>query len=251
MTARKSLTYCVVLAITALLSTSSTAATLIFAVADGSVRDGLAAAKDDAPDDVIENSAAQMVDVPPFEDRGIIEFNLAGLALPIARAKLSLPVFASMGPFPFDIDVFAYSADGQLTLSDWAGGTFLRSFRYRGKQVVKLDVTSAVEAALAAGQQFIGFRFEFAEPSSIALNGPFLAFHTVELPPAATLRINERSAGGSLTGVVPERVICRNLTTGQTVTIKAHEGDSRACVEAGLDVRPGDQIMQTTTGSAE
>lgn len=251
MTTGKSLTHCVLLAITALVSTSSAAATLIFAVADGSVRDGLAASKDDAPDDVIENSVAQILDVPTFEDRGIIEFSLAGLALPISRAKLSLPVFASMGPFPFDIDVFAYSADGQLTLSDWAGGTFLRSFRYRNKRVVKLDVTSAVEAALAAGQQFIGFRFEFAEPSPIAQNGPFLAFHTVELPPPATLRINARSAGGSSTGVVPKRVICRNLTTGQTVTIKATEGDSRDCVDAGLDVRPGDQIIQTTTGSAE
>ncbi|WP_153067160.1 hypothetical protein [Steroidobacter cummioxidans] len=251
MATRKFLTHCALVAITASVSTASAAPTLTFAVADGSVRDGLAAPKDDAPDDIIENSVAQILDIPTFEDRGIIEFNLAGLDLPVSHARLSLPAFASMGPFPFDIEVFAYPADGQLTLSDWTGGTFLRSFRYRGKEVVRLDVTSAVEAALAAGQQFIGFRFEFAEPSPIAQNGPFLAFHTVELPPPATLRINQRNAGGSMSSVVPEGVICRNLTTGQSVTINANAGDARDCAAAGLDLRRGDLIIQTLPESAQ
>nr|WP_298720896.1 hypothetical protein [uncultured Steroidobacter sp.] len=249
MATRRSLTDWVLVAIIASISTSSAAATLTFAVADGGVRDGLTAPKDGTPDDIVENSVAQALDVPTFEERGIVEFSLAGLELPIARARLSLPVFASMGPFPFDIDVFAYSADGQLTLSDWTGGTFVRSFRYRGRQVVRLDVTSAVEAALEAGQQFIGFRFEFAEPSPIAMNGPFVAFHTVEVPPAATLRITGRGAGGAMTNVVPEGAICRNLTTGQAVTIDVDPGDAEDCVEAGLELRGGDHMIQTTPES--
>jgi hypothetical protein len=236
------------------------AAAVLTPAADGSVRDGLHSPKDGTPDDVLENAVVQALHTSreelPFEDRGIIEFSLEGLSPPILRARLRLPVFGSMGPYPFRINVFAYRGDGQLALSDWKGGAFAKPFVYSNttdRRVVWVNVTSAVRAAVTAGQRFIGFRFVFAAPSPIPLNGPFIAFNSLEHHPRGgvpTLRVNEGDAGGSLTGVVPEQVICRNMTTGQTVTINT-DGDSWDCVEAGLDVRPGDQIMQTTTGPAE
>lgn len=155
---------------------------------DGSIRDGN---KDGNPDITLDNSGVQLLDIPSFEDRGIIEFSLSGLSKPIFNARLVLPVFGSMGPFPFRVDVFSYTGDGALTLSDWAQGTPLTSFSYSGEQVVTLDVTSFINSAVAAGDAFAGFNFQFAVPSSIDFNGPFVTFRSLELPPAASLRINE------------------------------------------------------------
>jgi hypothetical protein len=250
MKTRKSLSTCVLVGILSSTTAPGVAATLE-PVADGIVEDGLEAPEDGIPDAVLDGSVVQLLDVPRFEHRGIIEFSLANLSAPISRAKLELPVFASNGPFPFTVDVFAYSGDGLLTLADWSGGTLLQSFVYRHKKVVRLDVTSAVREALASGQQFIGFRFEFSEPSQIERNGPFLAFSSIEFPPPATLRINERGAGGSLTGVGAIEVICHNMTTGQIVTIHTIGDEAWDCAEAGLDIRPGDEVMQTTKGRAD
>ena len=157
---------------------------------DGSVRD---ANKDGNPDLTLDNSVVQLLDIPSFEDRGIIEFSLAGLSQPILNAQLVLPVFGSMGPFPFTVDVFGYTGDGAMTLSDWAPGSLLTSFSYSGEQTVTLDVTSLVNSRVAAGDAFVGFNFQFAVPSGINFNGPFVAFGSLEIPPAASLRINELS----------------------------------------------------------
>jgi len=160
--------------------------------ADTTIRDGLEAPKDGTPDTILDGVVIQVLDGPQFEDRGIIEFSLASLDSPVSHARLTLPVFGANGPVPFRIDVFAYSGDGQVGLDDWSGGTKVASFKYRHKPAVRLNVTSAVNAALAAGQQFIGFRFEFAVPSPIELNGPFLSFNSLEFPaggPPASLRV--------------------------------------------------------------
>lgn len=56
--------------------------------------------------------------------------------------------------------------------------------------------------------------------------------------------------GGSVTGVTPTRVICRNLTTRKTVILR--DGTrSWDCEAAGLTVNPGDRIQQTVTGTAD
>jgi hypothetical protein len=151
-------------------------------VVDGSIRDGVPfSAKDGIPDSTLDLSVVQALDVPNFEDRGIIEFSLSGLSQPILNAELVLPVFSSNGPYPFTIDVFGYAGDGVLTLSDWAQGSHLTSFSYSGEQIVTLDVTSFISSAVAAGDAFAGFNFRFAVPSSINLNGPFVAFGSLEI----------------------------------------------------------------------
>ena len=102
-------------------------------------------------------------------------------------------MFASNGPFPFTVDVFGYTGDGVLTLSDWFQGSLLTSFSYSGEQTVTLDVTSFINSRVAAGDAFVGFNFQFAVPSNINLNGPTIAIGSLEFPPAASLRINESS----------------------------------------------------------
>jgi len=58
------------------------------------------------------------------------------------------------------------------------------------------------------------------------------------------------SVGGSVTGISPNRVVCKNLTTGQTVVITDH-ATSWDCKEAGLLVTPGNIVTQTITGPAK
>jgi len=162
------------------------------AVADGVVRDGLGPAKNGVPDNVLDGATVQALDVPNFEDRGVVEFALPP-ALTVTAARIDLVVSASMGPFPFPIEVFGYgastSADGTLATTDWASGTSLGTFMYAGEPTVSFDVTGALVTHL--GSSFVGFRFEFQTPSAINLNGPFVAFHSIESPPAAVLAITE------------------------------------------------------------
>ncbi len=130
--------------------------------------------------------------MPNFEARGIVEFDISSLSGTIFDATLLLGVFRSLGPFPFDIDVFAYSstANGSVGLDDWDAGLLLTTFAHNGEGAVSLDVTSFVQGLVAANEDFAGFRFEFSIPSSIPVNGPFIAFNSVEIPPAAMLEIN-------------------------------------------------------------
>lgn len=162
------------------------------AVADGSVRDGLAPAKNGVPDNVLDGATVQAIDVPNFEDRGIVEFALPP-ALTVTAARIDLVVSGSMGPFPFPIEVFGYgastSADGTLATTDWASGTSLGTLMYAGEPTVSFDVTVAL--VTHAGSPFVGFRFEFQTPSAINLNGPFVAFNSIEFPPAAVLAITK------------------------------------------------------------
>lgn len=150
---------------------------------DGIVRDG---------NTILENSVVQALHAPQFEDRGIIEFDMRGLTGPVLKATLVLRVFASNGPYPFRIDVYGYRGNGRLEVEDWGRGTLVTSFQYAGETLVKLDVTSKVWPMRAAGATHAGFGFRFAEPSDIALNGPFVAFESLESRPAAGLRIVTR-----------------------------------------------------------
>ena len=112
---------------------------------DGNVLDGFGSPKDGVPDNVIAGAIVQVLDnvgVPsPFEDRGIIEFELPSRSGPLTGAELVLPVFGSMGPYPFNIDVFTYAGDGLLSLGDFNAGSLYTSFAYSGEPVVSLDVT--------------------------------------------------------------------------------------------------------------
>jgi hypothetical protein len=165
---------------------------------DAFIRDGLGPAKDGTPDTVIDGGVAlvQVVNVPNFEDRGIIEFGLPSVLFPatVRNARLILPVYGSMGPYPLALDTYAYPGDGAANLSDFAAGVHAGSFSFTGEQTVTLDVTEAV-ANLAGRAAYIGFNLRLPL-SPINLNGPVIAFGSREFGSPAKLVINDEDADG-------------------------------------------------------
>jgi hypothetical protein len=161
-------------------------------VVDGTVRDGLQSPKDGVADAVLDGSVVQVLDVErasqPFEDRGIVEFDVSGFAGSKAKIDLVLTTFDSMGPFPFTVDVLVYAADGSLTPSDFSAGIPVASFEYSGEAHVTIDVTDAIQGRIASGNEIAGFNLRMAAPTTIESNGPFVAFGSLDYPPAAVLR---------------------------------------------------------------
>lgn len=156
---------------------------------DGSIRDGLGQLKDGISDQVIGNSVVAVLHGLNFEDRGFVEFDISSLSQPVSGADLELPVFSANGPFPFTVNVLVYAGDGSLTLSDFALGVPVTSFAYTGASHETLDVTAAINSLLVSGASVAGFKFQMAVPSTIASNGPFVAFGSLEFSPAASLVI--------------------------------------------------------------
>ena len=164
---------------------------VLSAIVDGFLLDGLMEPKDGVPGATVDGSVVQVLDVPRMENRGVIEFDLAPVGTVLGWARLDLTTFNSMGPLPFDVDVFGYTAtaDGALGLDDWSGGTLLATVSYGGEPVTALDVTDFVVPARAGGARYVGFRCEFAVPSPIDLNGPYVAWGSFEYPPAGALLV--------------------------------------------------------------
>src|SRR6266516_2392975 len=77
---------------------------IIIPTADGFVQDGVNPFVKDGIPDSVHTNVVQVLNVPGFEDRGVIEFNISNLSSPITLAELQLSVFNSNGPFPFTID---------------------------------------------------------------------------------------------------------------------------------------------------
>ena len=160
---------------------------------DGTVRDGLDMPKDGVADRVIDQSIVQILDiqrpVQPFEDRGVIEFDISTFTGSLQRARLQLRVFSSNGPFPLWIDLYTHVGDGVLSLGDFSAGTLSASFSYSGETSVELDVTSFLLDLRASGDPLAGFTFRAADASFIPLNGPFIAFGSLDFEPAAVLQV--------------------------------------------------------------
>ena len=177
---------------------------IIEPTAGGTVRDGLEFPKDGVADWVIRPALVQTLNVDrrigPFEDRGIIEFNILALGEG-NEVKLNLPVLASKEPYPFTIDVFTYVGDGTVSLGDFNAGLLYTSFEYSGASVVTLDVTSFIGDLRSAESAFAGFNFRYRNASTIPSNGPFIAFNSVETRqhgPPATLHVSD----GGITGMM-------------------------------------------------
>ncbi len=146
---------------------------------DSFIRDGFGPAKDGSPDEVGDGGVAtvQVLNVPA-----------------VANARLILPVYSSLGPYPLALDIYAYAADGAANLSDFALGVHVGSFSYTGGASISLDVTEAVKN-LAGRTAYIGFNFRLPF-SPISLNGPFIAFRSTEFGPPAQLFINDEDTDG-------------------------------------------------------
>ena len=174
---------------------------------DGSIRDGLDP-KDGIADYTMDNSVVQTLNVTQFEDRGIIEFDISKISGPITNATLNLSVFASNGPYPLKVGVFTYSGDGKLTLDDFNSGTLFHTFEYRGEKTIQLDVTTFLKSMVSSGAKYAAFNFRCLELSTIPMNGPFVAFNSLEYPPAAKLTI--------INSLLPVANFSSNVTSGYT-----------------------------------
>jgi hypothetical protein len=56
--------------------------------------------------------------------------------------------------------------------------------------------------------------------------------------------------GGTVSGVAPGRILCKNVSTGQTVLIQ-EQVPSWDCEAAGLSIQPGDRVLQMVIGIAD
>jgi hypothetical protein len=186
---------------------------------------------------VINGGVVQMLDDPTFEVRGVIEFDISSLVS--ADVQLELSVFASNGPLPFTVDVFTYTGDGLVALSDFSAGSAFTSFVYSGESKITLDVSSVVQSLQSSGDSFAGFRFEFAVPSAIPLNAPFLAFNSLEFPPAAELVMSQPAVSVDIKpgsdpnsinprsrGVIPVAILTTSVADGDALDFDALQVDA-------------------------
>ncbi len=99
-------------------------------------------------------------------DRSLLEFDISGLSETIPLVTLDLSFGNLDYPAPPDgiIDVFVYAGDGIVTTTDFYAGGSMPFVSFVGENgpeygYVSIDVTSAVQAILMLGEQYLGFRF--------------------------------------------------------------------------------------------
>jgi hypothetical protein len=108
------------------------------------------------------------------EDRTVLEFDLRGLSPGVVSAVLNLEL-RNLGPTPGAIDVFTFAGTGTVTPDLFNAGSFFTSFATDpvGLDTVAVDVTAAVEAAVAAGDAVLGFRLSTATSDRYLLGPPY------------------------------------------------------------------------------
>jgi len=106
-------------------------------------------------------------------------------------------------------------------------------------------VEDFIRQLISNGDQYAGFMFSatFDPQNAICLNP---VYH----PPRLFIFFNDPTMSGSVTGVSPAKVICRNLDTRQTVIIDDHL-NSWDCMAAGLAFSFGDRIDIIVKGTAD
>jgi hypothetical protein len=93
------------------------------------------------------------------EDRVVLEYDIERLGRHVDYMTLKIPVYnLDKHSGPGIIDVFAFKGDGEIKPSDFYAGKRIGRTKAPGSNSVRVDVTKAVQAALDADQQFIGFR---------------------------------------------------------------------------------------------
>lgn len=109
------------------------------------------------------------------EDRTVIQFDLTALggSLP-GPAALDLPLrnLDPGGPVGV-IDLYTFAGTRTVTPAQFNAGTLFSSFSNNASGVEHVDVTAAVQQAVDAGQQFVGFRLSTATADRYLLGPPF------------------------------------------------------------------------------
>lgn len=94
----------------------------------------------------------------PLDDRTVAEFPLSSVTGTHAFALVLGMEDLDPGSPPGTIDVYWYVGDGVVTADEFFAGVLTTSFQTDGNGIFSVDVTSAVNQALAANASFVGFR---------------------------------------------------------------------------------------------
>jgi len=153
----------------------------------GTIRDN---PKNNVPDEGF-GFVFQALNQPIQEDRGIAEFDISGLTLPVGQAVLNLTQVGSMGD-GIMVDVYGYTGNGILELSDFLLGTLITSFTVPvgAGSAINVDVTNFINATSG----FAGFNLRLPnierESVQFVLDGPTLTIDAVQvLPEPGTLAV--------------------------------------------------------------
>jgi hypothetical protein len=112
-----------------------------------------------------------LIKVTSFEDRTVLEYPLSSLQGAVTEAYLDLWVQnADPGGPAGLIDLFIYPADGQVASSEFFSGEYATSFSANiGFQVIALDLTHVVQAAMASEHPYLGIRLSTSGPDRFIL----------------------------------------------------------------------------------
>jgi hypothetical protein len=93
------------------------------------------------------------------EDRVVLEFDLRKRGHQFKRMLLKIPVDnIDEGGDAGVIDVYTFVGDGVVGVTDFDAGTRIARVTAGKDRNLRVNVTSAVKAAMEAGDRFIGFR---------------------------------------------------------------------------------------------
>jgi hypothetical protein len=126
----------------------------------------------------------------------------------------------------------------------------LNAFDIDGNLITSFTTTNvggevlSISASGIHSVQFLGTEDEHG----VALDD--LTFNSVTPAAPSEVPVAPTDVGGTVTGVTPRRVVCRNRTTMQTVVIE-DGAKSWDCTAAGLVVHTGDSIQLIVRGLAD
>jgi hypothetical protein len=135
---------------------------------------------------------------PQNEFRGFIEYDLSNVPPHFESAQMILSSRRSTGPYPVDLDVYAYKADGILTTDDWDLGKRVATVPYSRERTFSIDVTSALRTAVQSGDRYLGFGVRLARPS----HGAYVVFGARQknVPPVLKIEPEKQAAKGRPNG---------------------------------------------------
>lgn len=109
---------------------------------------------------LLDFSAAK--DFTSLKQRAVAHFSLASLPGTIETATLNIGLYNIDGGGPGGIlNLFSFAGDGTVSTDEWDVGTLVHSFTGIGGEfnMLSLDITALVQAAVAASQPYLGFSF--------------------------------------------------------------------------------------------
>ena len=133
---------------------------------------------------------------PSRDVRGLIEFDISALAGGVSSAELILTTAPVSSAFiaAHTVNLFGYSGDGSITLSDFSAGSLITDFAYFNEPSVTLDVTAFIENQILLGGSFAGFNLFLLDPTNIGGPAQFASFGRQNVSPFPVLRITEAAA---------------------------------------------------------